>query len=285
MQTETKATLLLILVTAIWGLTFPLIHNAVTHIAPLTFIFVRFSLATVFLLPMIWQALRQTNLPLLFASVIIGLLNSVTYIAQTIGLQTTTSARAAFITSTSVILVPFLMPVFGFGKPTGFEIFCSLICLAGLYILTGADITHISSGDKWVLLCAIANAFSIIYLQRVTQKHKEYKLLTFYPIVIVALASAVFVPDKFNSTLLQLPVIIGVGFCSIFATCIALWLQTKYQKFAPAPKVALIFCLEPLFASIFGLVINGDAITHNIMLGGAFILMSLMLPELRRLKL
>jgi drug/metabolite transporter (DMT)-like permease len=283
MQTSTKANLYLVLVTAIWGLTFPLIRNAVAHIGPLAFVCVRFAIAALTLLPLVWRSLNKTTLNILFCSLVLGLLNSGSYITQTIGLQTISSARAAFITGVGVIIVPFLMPLFRLGKPTILEIACSAICFLGLYILTGAHFTQISTGDKWVLLCALCWALSLSFLQRISVQIKEYKLLTFYPILFTGPFAYIFSGEIHYRSLLYPSVIIGILFCAIMATSVAIFLQTKYQKFTTASKAALIFTLEPLFASIFGYIVNGEGITHNTFVGGILILFSLMLPELLKL--
>ncbi len=284
MHPTTKANLYLVLVTVIWGLTFPLIRNAVAHIDPLTFVSVRFFIAALALVPLVWRSLNKTTGKLLFYCLILGLLNSGSYISQTIGLQTISSARAAFITGVSVIFVPFLMPLFRLGKPTRIEIICSVICLFGLYILTGANIAHITTGDKWVLLCAFCYALSVVFLKLITEQIKEYKLLTFYSILFTGPIAFLFNGHISYHALLNPSVIIGILFCSIVATSVALYLQTKYIAYTSANKAMLIFMLEPVFASIFGFMVNGEKITHNVFIGGMLIFISLILPELLQLK-
>lgn len=282
---STKANLYLLLVTAIWGLTFPLIRNAIMQISPFEFVCVRFGVSAVLLLPLVWRSLRQTDLKLLLACLVLGLLYGGSYITQTIGLETTSSARAAFIMGFSVILVPLLLPFYRLANPTPIELLSSGICLLGLYILTGADLTQVTSGDMWVGLSALCFALAIPFLQWITLRYKDYKLLTFYPIVFICPFAYLFAGKLHMQGLLNPQVVVGVLFCAIGATCVALVLQTKYQKFTSASKATLIYAFEPLFASIFGYLINGEAITHKTVIGGLLILFSLTLPELIRLGL
>src|SRR5476651_552353 len=107
-NSKIKIDLMLVLVPVFWALTFPFIHISVQSISPEAFVFWRFSLAALFLLPFILTRLHKLNFYILFWAMILGLLNGGTFVFQTIGLETISSSRAAFITGSSVILVPIL---------------------------------------------------------------------------------------------------------------------------------------------------------------------------------
>lgn len=280
MQQTTKANLFLILATAIWGITFPLVRNAVAQIDPNLFVSVRFLLATLILLPWVIKSLKNTPKKLVLNCIIIGTLNAVAYITQSIGLKTISSSRSAFITGISVILIPFLAPLFKVGDLRPLDIVCSVICLIGLYILTDANIHEINAGELWTLLCALAFALQITYIQRMSTQLHDTKLLTFYIMLFTIPPAMIFSWSKDLHNLLHPDVVIGILFCAIFATTLVFMIQFKYQRFTTAAKTALIFSLEPVFASIFGLMINNEKITENIFLGGSIILLSLLLPTL-----
>lgn len=282
MQLSTKANLYLVLIAAIWGATFPLIRNAVAEIDPNLFVFVRFVLAALIMLPIVWRQLNKTTTTLLINSFIFGLLNCVSYSAQTIGLQTISSATSAFITAVYVVLVPFLAPMFKVGKLQTNDIVSSLVCLLGVYVLTGADM-ELNRGEWWTLLCAISFAFQIAYMQRLSAQIKNYQLLTFYQLLFTVPPVFLFTSGVDYHPLMHIDVVIGLVFCAIFATAMVFLIQTKYQKFTTASKAALIFALEPVFAAILGYLINGETITKNIALGGLLILFSLVIPTLIQL--
>lgn len=279
MQPTTKANLYLLLIAAIWGMTFPLIRNAVAEIDPYLFVFLRFLLAALVMLPIVWQQLNKTSSSLIISSIIFGLLNFVTYTAQTIGLQTVSSASSAFITAVYVVLVPFLSPVFKTGKIQIIDVICSLICLFGIYVLTGADM-KLSVGEWWTLLAAVVFAIQIAYMQRLSTRVKEYQLLTFYQLLFTVPPIFLFTFGANYHAVAHANVMIGLVFCAVLATAVVFVLQTKYQKFTTASKASLIFALEPVFAGLFGYLINGETVTKNIILGGLLILFSLVVPTL-----
>lgn len=278
MKLTNKANLYLLLVAAIWGVTFPLVHNAMAVVNPFLFVYIRFFFGALLLMPLAWSSLKTISPRLLTGCIILGLLNSGGYATQTIGLQTIPGARAAFITGLCVVIIPLLAPLFKLGRPTFIDIICSLICLYGLYILTGADIQKIMPGDYWVLLCAVLFALSITYLQYLYAHGKNFKALAFYQMAFTVPLPFLFSWGSNYHALLNLHAIIAVVFCTVFATTLAFYIQTKYQQHTSAPKAAIIYSMEPVFASIFGFFINGEILTRSTIMGGVLILFSLMLP-------
>src|SRR5262249_13967145 len=98
-----------------------------------------------------------------------------------------------------------------------------------------------------------------------------------------ALPLLVFYPQFEFKTLLAPAAVIALIFCALLATGFAFFIQMKYQPQTTASQTALIFALEPFFASIFGYLLNGEPITAYTLLGGALIMSSLVLPQLLKL--
>ena len=282
MKPAIKAQGYLILMTAVWGMTFPLLHRAIVTITPQQLVFQRFLLASLLLLPFVVKSLKKTDGLILIGGLILGLLNCGTYLFQTIGLETISASRAAFITGASVLFVPFLSPLFGLGKPKTIDFVSALICLFGLTILTGANLAAVTVGDIWVLGCAICVALTILTIQWLTQRMKHYLLLTFYQLLLTVPIAALFVHENYFTWQWRPEVWFTIFFCALFATVIALFIQIRFQHYTTATKAALIFTLEPVFASIFDWVLNGERLTLIAMIGGFFILLSIILPELFR---
>lgn len=281
MTTSTKANLYLLLVSFLWGGTFPIIKNAVTNLDPYTFVAIRFAFAALFFLIIILKKMPEHNHKIIISGLILGILNAITYTTQTIGLQYISSSRSAFITGAYVVMVPLIAIIFKIERFSLINIFAALLCLYGLYILTGSNIAHISYGDVLTLICATGAALQIIYLQHVSNYHPNYKVLCFYQILFTAPLPAIIALHTGHLSGMSHPAVIFAFFyCVFFATIITLFLQTKYQKFSTATNAALIFSLEPVFASLLGVVINGEIITRSIIIGGAVMMASVILRNL-----
>jgi drug/metabolite transporter (DMT)-like permease len=279
MLRSTKADLMLLLTTAFWGLTFPIMSTIITKIDPSMFVFYRFVVASLAFLPFVWFWFGKTSKIILLTGIFLGILNSAIYLCQTTGLQTIDAPRAAFITGASVIMVPFLLPLLRMGKPLWWDTLFALTCLLGLFILTGASIHKLAVGDCWVLAGAFFNAIAIITIQWVTQKNTQYRLLAFYQIIFTLPAVLAFGAHLSIAPLLNPAVIAVILFCGIFATSLAFFIQAKYQQHTSAPKAALIYALEPVFAVIFAGLIGNAHLSAHTLVGGAIMLLSIALPD------
>ena len=154
MKMSTKADFYLLLIALFWGMTFPLIKNAINHVDAYTFVWVRFTLSALVLLPFVFKHLKATRWNLLLACMILGLLNAEIYTLQTASLAYISASRCAFITGIGVVLVPLFAPLFKLGKISFFDIACGSLCLVGLFILTGSDFGNVGLGDLWSCFCA-----------------------------------------------------------------------------------------------------------------------------------
>jgi drug/metabolite transporter (DMT)-like permease len=282
MSQQTRSDLILLFITLVWGLTFPLIGSTVQILDPIIFVMLRFLLAAVVLLPFVlFSSGLLIKKDVLSAGIILGALNAATYVTQTIGLKTIGSAQAAFITGISVVLIPFILPLFSLGKPTKKDILCSCICLLGLFVLTTQEGSlHFSTGSMWVLCCAIAVAFAITYVQKASMRIKALNSLAFYQILFTGVLIIPLSFGKSYQSLLLYPIMGSLIFCAVVATSLVLWLQTRYQRYTTATRAAMIFCLEPIFATLFGYLINHEAIGYRVFIGGALILFGILLSEL-----
>lgn len=280
MRKSTKAELFLLLVAVLWGLTFPLIHEAMLHINASVFVTVRFAMAALVFLPIIIKELRQTKAKILGYGALLGVLNSMAYFCQTKGLVTISPARSAFITGISVLLVPFLSPLFKLSKPKINDLYCALLCLTGLYILTGADVSHFSQGDILTLLGALATATSICLIQKISKQTTRILLFVFYQIVFTIPLPLLATQPADYAPLFNIVTIIAILFCAIFATTLVFYLQLRFQRDTSATRAAIIYALEPVFATIFSYWIVQEPITVNTLIGGGLIFLSIIMNDL-----
>lgn len=274
----------LLIVAALWGLTFPLIGDSVATQDPLLFVPLRFSLAAIFVLP---YFLRHLTKQILIVGGILGVIQSAVFISQTIGLETVDPSRAAFLTGINILLVPFLSPLLKMGFPTKHDVFSAIICCIGIFILTECDIGQVCMGDIWILSSAVLIGLSIVYIGQQSKNDMNPFMLSYAQIVMTALFSwvpALLFSDMDFAPFQTSQAITSLFICSIFATIVAITLQAKYQKYVSLQSAALIFSLEPVFAALFDVVLRGATLTIYTLAGGFVILFSMMYLELLKPK-
>ncbi|AAO90839.1 DMT family transporter [Coxiella burnetii] len=282
MKLSVRAHLALFFITLLWGLTFPLIKDALGSISPSLFVVLRTSVASLILLPVIFLQRKKTTFTMIKWTLVLGFFQSATYVFQSIGLESISSADSAFITALSVVVVPFLALIFLKSKPRWFDFVTALLCLGGIFILTGANIFNMKGGDFWTLGCAVAYALYIVTLQAFSKKLKpeDTILALSYQILFSLIFPLLTAFYKTTASIFSWPVIIAVLFCAIFATGLVFYLQLRYQRYIPVSRAVLIYAFEPIFAALFGYLLNGEAIYLNTVIGGFLILVSFVLSEL-----
>src|SRR5918997_3468782 len=101
-----RALLALIAVTAVWGVTFVQVKDAIALYPLFAFLAVRFAIACATLVVPAAPRVRTLGRPGLVAGVVLGVLLAAAYALQTAGLERTTVSSTGFITGLYVVLTP-----------------------------------------------------------------------------------------------------------------------------------------------------------------------------------
>ena len=267
--------LLLVLVTVIWGSTFAIIKETIETVPVPILLAVRFSFAALILL---WvKPERKTLIP----GLVLGVLSFAGYATQSVGMLTTTASKAAFITGLSVILTPMVGAIWLRHRVPLRVWLAAVLALTGLGLMTLNPHEGLVVGDFWVLATALAYALYIVYLGEVAAHHKPIVLTSLQIIVVALLSWGWAVPDLHVLENLGLSEISALLYLAIFATALVLWLQALAQRVVPAYATALIFALEPVFAAIFAYVLLGERLSPQGWLGGALVVLAMIIGEFR----
>jgi drug/metabolite transporter (DMT)-like permease len=288
-----KSEALLILVTIIWGGTFPIIKSALDNVSPMVFLTLRFSIASIILLPFIIR--KQFSSESVKAGILLGAILFISFATQTTGLKFTTATKSAFITGTTVIIVPFLQILIEKKTPTKGVIIGTILVIIGVSFLASGgnsiltlfdDLSrNFNMGDGLTMLCALSYAFYMVILDVKTHKH-DFFILLFYQIATTAVLSFVFL-FFFASTEVEVikldlsnNLIFALFYTALFATLFTTALQTKYQKNVTPAKAGIIFSFEPIFAALFAFFLLGEKISNFGYLGAVLIIFGLVFSEI-----
>jgi drug/metabolite transporter (DMT)-like permease len=250
------AGLALLVVTAVWGLTFLQVKEAVALYPLFGFLAVRFAIATAALAPVALPRLRRLGREGLGAGLLLGGVLAAAYALQTAGLQRTTVSSAGFITGLYVVLTP-LCALALFRVRSGRAAWAgALVATIGLGMLSGIGAGS-TAGDLLVLACAAVNALQIVLMERYAPRY-DAVAITFLEMLAclvtlgaVALARGeIEVPHGW--TVWSALLVTG-----LFASAFAFLVQAWAQRTISAVRIALVFALEPVFAGIFG-YLHGD---------------------------
>jgi drug/metabolite transporter (DMT)-like permease len=251
------ATAALILVTAVWGVTFVQVKDAVELYPLLAFLALRYAIAAVALAPPALGRLRTLGRDGLVAGGLLGVLIALGIGLQTAGLERTTVTNTGFITGLYVLFTPLLgLALFRTRIPRGLWLAVGL-AIVGLAMLSGVP-EGSAEGDLLVLASAVAQALQIVMVERYANRYDVFAL-TFVEVAtacVVFLALAVALGDlsvPHGTTVWAALLVTG-----LFAVAFALVVQVWAQRRVSATRIAIIFSLETVFAGLFGYLLAGD---------------------------
>jgi drug/metabolite transporter (DMT)-like permease len=280
-----KADLALVVVTLIWGATFILVKEALNNVSTMLFLTMRFSIATLAL----WftfrrrgsQYPRNRKRELLIGFVVGSFLFS-GFFFQTAGLRYTSASKTAFITGFGVVLVPIVHAILYRRAPQISEAVGVVVAMVGIGLMTLNSLRmDIAFGDLLVLGCSFAFAFHIVFLGHFSHR-MSYETLTLNQIATGALLGGLTFWWVEVPRLVWSPgVIAALAITSLLATALAFAVQSWAQQFTTPTRTALIFSLEPVFASITSFLIAGERLTVRAAVGALLILAGILFVELK----
>lgn len=309
------ADLALLLVCLVWGSTFVIVKEAVAEVPTMTFLALRFTLATLALAIVFGRDVVAGWRRLAGPGVLVGLFLWSGYTFQTIGLQFTEASRAGFITGLAVVLVPAVSAVLlkerpsaqamaGVGLALGglalMFLVPSLPAAGGLGATSGPEPAAASRmvGDFLVLGCAVCFALHIVSLGRASSTRartaREAGALATIQVGAATLGylaavavegirggSARILPYSGEAGALLAPSFIwALVITGLLATAGAFLVQTAAQRHTSATHTALIFASEPVFAALFGWLWLGERLVGWPLVGCLLILAGMVVAEL-----
>ena len=309
---------MLLLANVCWGLSFPLIKAiAFVHqqqlpasgswfittctIAP------RFLLATAILA--VWQrgALRGLSRSELRQSAGLALFASAGMLFQNDGLQFTSASTSAFLTQLYAIMIPVVVGWRCRRVPPPVVWVSCVLVLAGVAVLGRFDwrALRFGRGEVETLISSFFFMGQILWLERREFAGNRAIPVTF---VMFALEAALFTvlagaqlvrgapgPAELSALLTSGP---WLGFTlalTLFCTVAAFTLMNTWQPKITATEAGLIYCLEPLFASLMALFLPAlfsrwagfgyanETITLHLLVGGGLITAANVLIQLKPL--
>ena len=272
-----RALVVLVVVTAIWGVTFVQVKDAVALYPLFAFLALRFAIASCTLAPGL-RRVRTLGAGGVGAAALAGSLVGAGYVLQTAGLQRTSVSSTGFITGMYVVLTP-LIALALFRARIGVLTWAGIgLATAGLALLSGVHAGSVV-GDVLVLAGAAVYSLQIVLMERYAPRYDAIAftlvemLAAFGGLAVVAAALGdLRMPHGW--TVWGALVVTGV-----FASALGYLAQTWAQRRATATQTALAFTLEPVWTAFFGFTLAGDRLGTVAWLGCVLIMAGIGIAE------
>jgi drug/metabolite transporter (DMT)-like permease len=278
LKTNLAADGAILLTTLIWGSTFAVARGVLDSWPPLTYLSARLPLAALVFVALFPRQVFTASRAAWRAGGALGALIGVGFIGQTVGLLYTTPAKSAFITGITTPLVPVVAYALWRTRPSRENLFgIVLASIGGALILAPAEATGFNTGDLITLSTTLLFASHInlmsAYARRIDVRQLSALQITvaagvvLFAWLLVRAAALMWgvevlppglareaVPPVWSATVAW-----QLAHLTLVATVATFLLWTWGQARMPATHAAVIFSLEPVFATAFAVLLRGSA--------------------------
>ncbi|HNZ83251.1 MAG TPA: DMT family transporter [Sedimentibacter sp.] len=291
MTKEIKSVFILLLTAAIWGLAFVAQRMGMEYVGAFTFNGIRFALGSVSLLPVIYffdksskaenSSAEKVDADLkttIKSGAIAGCILFIAASLQQVGLIYTTAAKAGFITSLYIVLVP-ILGIFLKQKTYPTTWIGAVTAAVGLYFISINEDFTIQFGDLLQLIGAFFWAAHIQVIDKFVKNVNAIKLssVQFAVCSVLSIVTAIIFEDISISGIYDALVPILYG--GIMSVGVAYTLQAVGQRHAKPSHAAIALSMEAVFAAIGGILILNETMPMRGYLGSALMLAGMLITQ------
>jgi len=297
-----RAAQMLLLATIFWGVSFPtmkalsmiqekLLPDASSWLVTSLSVILRFGAGALLMALWSWRTLSQMTWLEAWQGIGLGFFGGIGMLFQMDGLAYTEASTSAFLTQFYCLVIPIFVAVRDHRWPTPLFALCSLMVILGVAVLSDVhwQRLRLGRGEVETLIGSVLFAGQILWLERPLFARNRVNHFTAVMFGVVALVS---LPVALATTkhsadwtiFISSPCVLGlVAILVVLCTMVAYVLMNYWQRHVPASEAGLIYCVEPIFASLFALFLPGwfsawmgfnypnETITTNLLIGGALI--------------
>lgn len=295
MSKEIKSVFILLLTAAIWGFAFVAQRIGMDFLGAFTFNGIRFAMGSISLLPVIYFFNKKSQVEnpaervdadiktTVKSGMIAGIVLYIAASLQQVGLIYTTAAKAGFITSLYIVLVP-ILGVFLKQKTRSATWIGAVTAAVGLYFLSINENLTIEFGDLLQIIGAFFWAAHIQLIDKFVKNIDAIKLssVQFATCSVLSLITAFIYEDVNMSGIID--AIVPLLYGGIMSAGVAYTLQAVGQRNAKPSHAAIALSMEAVFAAIGGILLLDETLPLRGYFGCALMLAGMLISQTENIK-
>ena len=276
-MSRTKASLLLILVFMARGTSFLFSKTLMSDLSPMSVLAVRFIMSFIVLAVLFHKKLIEVDNRCIRHGMMLGVLYSICMSFEMYGLRLVDTGVSSLIENMAIVLVPLYVAVLTKTLPKAKTMMCAVLAVAGVGFLSTDQIKNGGSGLGifLVMMAAMTYAVCILYTERVSHDSDPVTIgvIQLGTMGLISLAASFFtgglgVPQNGIQWTMML---ILVLLCS----CFGFAFQPLGQKYLQAENAAVLTVVNPLTASVLGILVADERLTVLKLVGYVIIMSAL----------
>jgi drug/metabolite transporter (DMT)-like permease len=307
-----RAVQMLVLANACWALSFPTMKalelyqrewfgNDSSWFITSSSLVVRFGLASVVMLLVCARTVRRCTRLEIYEGVGLGVFGGIGLIFQMDGLAHTAASTSAFLTQFYCLLIPLIVAWRSRRWPSPVTATSCLMVVAGVAVLSNVNwqVLRIGRGELETILASTIFTGQIFWLQRpkfAANNVNHFTLVMFVVTALVCLPVALMTGGSLGpwiDSYSTMPMAVFTFVLAVACTLGGYLLMNYWQPRVTATQAGLLYCLEPIFASLFAMFLPGwfsamagisyanEQLGWRLLVGGSLITVANVLVQLR----
>ena len=299
---RSRAIIMLFLATPCWAISFPVMKALALeqqHLLPAasTWFFtalgvaIRFGTAGLLLLPVLFFLRQKFSRRELEHGLVLALFGGAGILFQMDGLAYTAASTSAFLTQAYCVFIPIWVVLMNRRRPSLKVILCVALVLAGTAILAGINFQSLTlgRGELETLVASLFFTAQILTLESpryAANRPLQFSIAMFFAMALVSLPLLWATAPSFAACLQAYSTPAACGYMALLVTVCTLagyLIMNRWQRQVTATEAGLIYCLEPVFASVFALFLPAlfsawtniqypnEQLTSRLILGGVLV--------------
>lgn len=278
-MSRVKASILLIAVFVARGTSFLFSKTLMGNLEPMSILAVRFTMSFLVLAAVFNKKLRTCSKNSLRGGIILGTMYTICMVFEMFGLRRIDSGVCSLIENMAIVLVPIYAAVLTRKLPKAKTMFCAVLAVVGVGFLslTQSRSTGGGLGIMLAIFAAMTYAACIMVTQKVSQDADPVTvgMIQLGTMGVLSLIVSLFtgsfgLPQNGQQWGMMLMLV-------LLCSCFGFTFQPLGQRYLPAETAAVFTVVNPLTASILGIVVAGEGMSVFKLLGYCMILFALVL--------
>ncbi len=310
-----RALQMLVLATAFWGLSFPvmkalsltqqkLLPDASSWFFTSLGVTLRFGAAGLLLLPFAITSLRKLSRREIEQGLVLAAFGAAGILFQMDGLAYTSASTSAFLTQGYCVFIP-LWVALAIRRWPARKVFISVaLVLAGVAVLAGLDFhsLKLGRGELETLIASLLFTGQILSLEHpryTANQSMNFSIVMFFAMALFSLPLVAATAPSVGACWQAYDSVAACGFMLLLVTFCTLGgylLMNRWQPHLTATEAGLIYCVEPVIASAFSLFLPAwfslwagisyanEHLTLRLLIGGGLITVANVLLQSRWLE-
>lgn len=267
---EQKAAALLFMAAFMWGSSFvgsKICLNA--GMKQFETVFYRMVIGSAGIAIIFRREMRHFTKATLKAGIMLGCVTSLIYTAEMFGISMVETTKASFLTSTNIVMMPFLCALFFRTRPTVKSFLAAFVTISGVAVMSlkGDESFSLALGDTLLLCAGFLYAMASIVVARYGRASSPVQITFLQLFVTMIYTGVMTLLFENHAGAYPANAIWAVLFLAVGPTLICFLIKNYALQYLTPLQCTLILSTEGVFCAVLSVIILHDSITLKMLCG------------------